>query len=159
MGIFDLARALMASGLVARVFLAAGATLLVAAVLMAAAGRRFAGRVMGRALATLSLLFLLPTALIGTMARVAEPAMLYSPCAAEGELPQLPAAPPAGCLLAVEWQQAGVDPSCGLVVSPGAVDLPAGALGHWWVQSPTAAQQHIAEFQAAHPECVVVDQR
>jgi hypothetical protein len=159
MNILDMASDLVASGLVARVFLVGSAALLLATVMMSALRHPRGGRALGRALAVLGLALLVPTALVGTMARVAGPAPLVYPCVAEGELPPNPPRPEGDCVLAVEWQLPGGQPDCGLLITRQPIELAPGTVGHWWHHSPAAADQHIAEFQTKHPECALEDRR
>ncbi len=150
---------------------AVGSLALLAAAIVLLAGprpRSAARRTVGAMLGVFGLALVLPALVLGIAANSAPAAMTPTPtarpgeelisCSSDGRLPPLPAAPPAGCVLVIEWGQEEGPPT-GLLATTGPLPLAATQPGRWWYCSPAAAQAHIEAFRGRYPDLPVEDRR
>ena len=74
-------------------------------------------------------------------------------------LSPLPAAPPDGCVLIIEWWVPPDTNNCEVLVTFNPPVLPEGATGTWWYTYPDRPASHIQAFRQKYPHCRVEDLR
>lgn len=74
-------------------------------------------------------------------------------------LSPLPAAPPDGCVLIIEWWVPPDSSNCEVLVTFNSPVLPEGAAGTWWYTYPSRPESHIQAYLQKYPYCRVEDLR
>ncbi len=169
MDLGSLGSALYASGVLPLAYVL-GSLALLAGVAISLSGprprsptRRAAGAILG----AFGLALALPSLVLG-IAAVSSPSATPSPtidltegiisCSTSGILPPIPAAPPPGCILLIEWGDPGRSPT-GLLATTQVLEPTTRERGRWCYCSPEEARQRIQAFRERYPSLPVDDRR
>jgi len=87
------------------------------------------------------------------------PTPLSQECNQGGFMPPIPAPPPPGCVLTVEWWYPPNPTPCGLWITYGAVEFDEGVAGYWWYEYDVTVPGHIRAFKEKYNYCEVKDFR
>ncbi len=80
-------------------------------------------------------------------------------CNQQGYMPPIPAPPPTGCVLTVEWWYPPNPEPCGLWITYGQVEFQQGVAGYWWYEYDVTVPGHIQAFKQKYDYCEVKDFR